>query len=163
MSDIRRRRRAKRRGIAEGTSVDLGRAAIRVCPRRFADFFRTHIAQRAVARLLVPPGRTPRCLVQSFPKPGGKTQISTQGGYAPRWSPDGKRLYFLPLATNQLSVVEVTAEERFEAGIPKVFLNGLSGQVRYDVAPDGRILTNATMEGFSPTLTVVLNWQSGRR
>ena len=60
-------------------------------------------------------------------------------------------------------MVEVNAGERFEAGIPKVFRNGLPGQARYDVAPDGRILTNATMEGFSPTLTVVLNWQSGRR
>ena len=100
--------------------------------------------------------------VQSFPKPGGKTQISTQGG-DPRWSPDGKRLYFFPLGSNQLSVVEVNAGERFEAGIPKVFLNGLHGQFRYDVAPDGRILTNATVGGFSPTLTVVLNWQSGRR
>ena len=80
----------------------------------------------------------------------------------PRWSADGKRLFFLPVGSNQLLVVDVNSGERFEAGTPKPFLNGLNGGVQYDVAPDGRILTDANFEeGLSPTLTVVLNWQAG--
>ncbi len=98
--------------------------------------------------------------VGSFPKPGAKMQISNQGGSLPRWSADGKRLFFLPIGSNQLLVADVNTGERFEAGTPKPFLSGLNGGVRYDVAPDGRILTNANI-GFSPTLTVVLNWQAG--
>ena len=89
-------------------------------------------------------------------------QISSQGGNAARWSADGKRLFFLPVGSNQLLVVDVNSGERFEAGTPKPFLNGLNGGARYDVAPDGRILTDANFEeGLSPTLTVVLNWQGG--
>jgi Tol biopolymer transport system component len=34
--------------------------------------------------------------VQSFPEPGAKQQISTNGAFQPRWSADGKELSILP-------------------------------------------------------------------
>src|SRR6266487_1754115 len=34
-------------------------------------------------------------VVQSFPAPAGKWQVSTGGGIQPRWRADGKELYFI--------------------------------------------------------------------
>jgi len=34
-------------------------------------------------------------VVQTFPTPTGKWQISSGGGIYPRWRPDGKELYFV--------------------------------------------------------------------
>ena len=38
-------------------------------------------------------GRT-QVYVQNFPQPGGKSQISTDGGIEPQWRADGKELYY---------------------------------------------------------------------
>ena len=37
---------------------------------------------------------TPEVYLQPFPAPGGKMRISTQGGRAPRWSRDGRELFY---------------------------------------------------------------------
>ena len=42
--------------------------------------------------------------VQSFPIPGGKVLISTNGGDQPGWRGDGKELYYLTLDRKLMSV-----------------------------------------------------------
>lgn len=72
--------------------------------------------------------------VRSFPISGGrKWQVSTAGGYQPRWRGDGKELF---ASVNNWS---------------------------WDVTPDGqRFLINTVGGGAQESaLTVVLNWQSG--
>lgn len=42
--------------------------------------------------------------VQSFPGPGGKTQVSTNGGAQVRWRRDGKKLFYIALDNRLMAV-----------------------------------------------------------
>ncbi len=103
--------------------------------------------------------------VQSFPRAGGRWQISTEGGIEPSWSPSGKELFYLHL--NKLMAVDVTGgTDQFESGTPHVLFEAAFGNTlrnAYAIAPDGkRFLVNARVENTdSLPMTVVLNWHSG--
>jgi hypothetical protein len=110
--------------------------------------------------------------VQSFPAGDGKFQVSINGGVQPRWSRDGKELYYLSL-DRKLMAVPVKIAPDFEYGAPKelfqTYTLGAGGFVyvfRYDVAADGRFLVlNGVDEGSneSPPFTVVLNWSEASK
>jgi Tol biopolymer transport system component len=99
--------------------------------------------------------------VTGFPRPEGKWQVSSAGGQQPRWTRDGKELFYLE-GRNGLMVVDMKTEGGFQAGQPrKLFpVRPLFGGL-YDLAPDGRILVN-TPQGEQATepITVILNWTS---
>ena len=57
--------------------------------------------------------------VVPFPGPGGKWQVSTDGGAEPRWSKTGHELFFLH-NTAVLSVSYAVQGNSFQAGIPKI-------------------------------------------
>ena len=105
--------------------------------------------------------------VQSFPAPGGKVQISTAGGYNPRWRRDGKELFYIA-EDGQMVAVPVSAAASFEAGVPKPLFRAMypgltsGGMEHYAVSGDGqRFLLNVpSEEAFSP-ITIVLNWTAG--
>jgi roadblock/LC7 domain-containing protein len=109
--------------------------------------------------------------VQSFPAGAGKGQVSTAGGAEPRWSRDGKEIFYIS-ADGKLTAVDVKTAPKFEAGaahalfdaqIPTVSLAG--GAFHYDVAANGkRFLVNSAVldrAASAPTsITVILNWQT---
>jgi len=100
--------------------------------------------------------------VQTFPEPGGKWQISTDGGHYPVWSRDGRELYFIS-RDNKMMAVEVKAEgQKFEAGVPKA-LFAVSDLSQFDVGKDGRFLVRVPQVEAtgSVSVNVVVNWQSG--
>ena len=39
----------------------------------------------------------PEIYVRSFPEPGGKLHVSSAGGTASRWSPDGRELFYVEM------------------------------------------------------------------
>jgi eukaryotic-like serine/threonine-protein kinase len=94
---------------------------------------------------------------------GGKWQVSYSGGIEPRWSTDGKKLYYLTLDWKVMEV-EVSTNPAFRAGTPKLLFQGpLQRGIthgRYTV--DGkRFLFRAPVEQTAQApFTVVLNWQS---
>jgi dipeptidyl aminopeptidase/acylaminoacyl peptidase len=93
----------------------------------------------------------------------GKWQISTAGGEKPRWSPDGKELYYLA-PDRKLMAVPIRTGQTFEPGlaVPLFETNGVSF-FPYDVGADGRFLINTLSEAPSVAaspVTIVLNWQS---
>jgi Tol biopolymer transport system component len=101
--------------------------------------------------------------VQAFPGPGGKWQVSSQGGSDASWRADGREIFYRSLSQEIMSV-EVGGGSEFQAGIPKpLFLGKIqAGTTRnkYVATPDGqRFLLAAPMgrDAMSPT-TIVVNW-----
>jgi len=104
--------------------------------------------------------------VASFPGPGGKWQISTAGGYFPRWRHDGSEIFYLT-PDNRLMAASVNGKGTgFEVSAVKpLFATRIvvGGGYQYDVSADGqRFLINAAPEqAASAPITVVLNWTAG--
>ncbi len=104
--------------------------------------------------------------VVPFPDPqGAKWQISTDGGFEPLWSRDGREIFFVNLA-NQLVAVPVSTTGQFAAGRSQILMS-LEGYRRhlshrsYDVTPDNKhfimIRDGAPVAG---DLVIVENWFS---
>jgi eukaryotic-like serine/threonine-protein kinase len=76
--------------------------------------------------------------LQPFPAPGGKMRMSTQGGRAPRWSHDGRELfYWSGQGTAELMSVEIQTAPTFRAGLPQSLFH-LAAGTTWDVAPDAK-------------------------
>ena len=103
----------------------------------------------------------------------GEWTISLAGGEMPRWSGDGKELFF-EAADGKMMAVAVKAvngpKPSFEAGAPVPLFDAhivhpnIDVNMEYDVTADGkRFLINATGApgATSPPLTVVTNWTAG--
>jgi hypothetical protein len=109
-------------------------------------------------------------VVQSFPDPtGGKWQITSQGGIEPKWSHDGRELYYLDL-DGKLTAVSIKADKAIEAGKPESLFQtpltvprgGLPRTHRYDVAPDGKFLFSVPKAtATNAPIVAVMNWTSG--
>ena len=61
-------------------------------------------------------GDTSQVFAQPFTGPGGRRQISTDGGRNPRWSPTGREIFYLDRARQAIMAVEVRTEPELEAG-----------------------------------------------
>ena len=100
--------------------------------------------------------------VQSFPQPGSRQQVSTRGGVVPRWSPDGRELFYLAPDLTLMSVSIESVEARPRLGPPeRLFQTGLRNTEGrdYDVAAGGRFLFNVpSSEPPVVPITVILNW-----
>jgi hypothetical protein len=101
--------------------------------------------------------------VQQFPGPGGKWQVSSAGGIEPKWSADGKTIYFRGL-DSKLMAATVDAGATLTAGVPQPLFGGRfqPGQRRnsYLVTPDGQkfvLLSPLGKDRIAP-VTVVLHW-----
>jgi len=101
--------------------------------------------------------------VQSFPKSGGKWQVSNDGGTSPVWSRDGKELFFLA-ANGKMMAVDVRngAGNKFDYGLAKPLFDFPNGTFSFDVSRDGRFLIPAPVEQTSGApITMVVNWAAG--
>ncbi|MHC4538464.1 MAG: protein kinase domain-containing protein [Planctomycetota bacterium] len=101
--------------------------------------------------------------VRPFPEPGGITKISTEGGYEPIWSRDGKELFYR--CGDKMMAVTIETEPEFKAGTPQELFKGqFQGTtshigLSYDIAPDGRfIMIQEDEESAKTRINVVLNW-----
>jgi eukaryotic-like serine/threonine-protein kinase len=104
--------------------------------------------------------------VQSIPASGTKFQISSTGGGQPRWSRDGKELFYIS-AENKLMAVPVKIGATIETDAPKQLFDldpiypPLAGRWAYEPSPDGqRFLTLSSSRLSSNPVTLVLNWQA---
>ncbi len=103
--------------------------------------------------------------VEPYPGPGGKWQISTEGGTEPLWNPNGRELFYR--SGDKMMAVDIATRPRFSVGKPKVLFAGQfqpsPSQVQnanYDVSSDGqRFLMVKPGQDHAPTqINVVLNW-----
>ncbi len=93
----------------------------------------------------------------------GKWQVSANGGTQPKWSKDGKELYYLDLTFNLLAVPVTNAGGALQFGVAQKLVTSWSApQVIYDVSPDGKkILLDRVEQQVSQSVTVVTNFTAG--
>jgi eukaryotic-like serine/threonine-protein kinase len=102
--------------------------------------------------------------VQPYPGPGGKWQISTEGGAEPVWNPNGRELFYR--SGDKMMAVEITTQPSFSAGKSKVLFEGRyqptpATLTNYDVSPDGQrflMLKPSEQAQALTQINVVLNW-----
>ena len=96
----------------------------------------------------------------------GKWQVSANAanpGNAPKWSKDGKELYYFDATYNLYAVAVKEVDGALQFGAPQVIVNNWSApQVFYDVAPDSKkILLDRVSQQVSQSITVVTNFTAG--
>jgi Tol biopolymer transport system component len=120
--------------------------------------------------------------IESYPNPGTKWQVSTNGGTAPRWRADGKELFYaaadrvasgralwsVAVESNGPGLTFGSAKYLFDSRSPPVAHAtwGSMDYFFYAVSPDGqkiliprsRSTTDSADQPQSLTVTVVLNW-----
>ena len=109
----------------------------------------------------VGPGRG--ILVEPFPGPGRRIQISPGAGAQPRWSHDGQEIFFIQPDRKLIAVsFDLTTGT---AGAPRVLFQTRIAAERianwqYDVAPDGRFLINSLPSNTAAPLTLISGWDA---
>ncbi len=102
--------------------------------------------------------------VQPYPGPGGKWQISTDGGMDVRWSANGRELVYRN--GDKVMAVDIATQPTFSAGKPKMLFEGpyvpSSPNISYyDVSADGQrfLMLKPTEQAQAATqIVVVQNW-----
>jgi len=103
--------------------------------------------------------------VQPYPGPGGRLQISTEGGTEPVWNPNGRELFYR--SGNKMIAVDIVTQPGFAAGKPRVlfeqqYVPTPLTSPNYDVSPDGQrflmLKPNQSAEVAPTQINVVLNW-----
>jgi Tol biopolymer transport system component len=103
--------------------------------------------------------------VQPYPGPGGKWQISTEGGTEPVWNPNGRELFYR--SGDKMMGVDVMTQPGFSVGKPRMLFEGqylltLATFPNYDVSPDGQrflmLKPSESAESARTQINVVLNW-----
>ena len=109
-------------------------------------------------------GRT-EIYVQPYPGPGGKWQISTDGGTEPVWNPNGRELFYRN--GDKMMAVDISTQPGFAASTPRMLFEGRYEQPpvplhNFDVSSDGQhflMLKPVEQTQAAPTqINVVLNW-----
>jgi serine/threonine protein kinase/Tol biopolymer transport system component len=100
----------------------------------------------------------------------GKWQVG--GGESPRWSPDGRELYYITQKGDAVMAVPVETAPTFSAGKPRelfrgTFIAGYRESPPYDIDRDGkrflmikppRVTGGESAEALPRNINIVLNW-----
>jgi serine/threonine-protein kinase len=108
----------------------------------------------------------PEIYVQPYPGPGGKFQISTDGGAEPLWNRNGRELFYR--SAKRMMSVQITTNPAFVASKPVVLFEKdfATSQfpaigIAYDVSRDGQrflMVKEPDQAGSVPQINVVVNW-----
>ena len=85
----------------------------------------------------------PEVYVRPFPGPGGKWQVSTGGGGQPKWSRNGKELFYRTEDSKIMVVTYTAFGDSFQADRPQLWSPGQftergAGNNNFDLHPDGK-------------------------
>ncbi len=106
---------------------------------------------------------TSQVYVMPFPGGFGKWQISADWGKEPRWSSDGKTLYYT--TKHGLAAVGISGTLSLVIGRSREIYKDIStysaeSGINFDIAPDGRFLFTRPKDETQPIqqINVVMNW-----
>ena len=106
--------------------------------------------------------------VRPFNGTGPQLPISTAGGVYPRWSRDGKELYYIAPDASMMAVRIRATSTTLDAEAPKALfktrrlgggVNVIGNGPQYDVAADGRFLISVDADSGAVPITLLLNWK----
>ena len=93
--------------------------------------------------------------IDSYPKPGARARLTTTGGTEPRFSADGRELYF-----RRGSEIHAIGLDGFEVRSTARLFDAGAAIRAYDVSRDGQFLLNVPAENHAPAAaTIVSHWQ----
>jgi len=99
--------------------------------------------------------------VQGFPTASNKWQVSNAGGAQPRWSRDGKELYFIGMDYNLMASAIKISGSSIEPATPVALFQTritFTPKHQYLVSADGRFLVTKLEESSIP-ISLILNWK----
>ncbi len=167
VSSIRKPDAEYLRGDSEIYSIDLKTLEIKTLTTRHGPDGNPQVSPdgRWIAYVSNDAGRY-EVYARPFPGPGGKVQVSTEGGVEPAWSRDGKEIFYR--TRDRMMSVPVALGSGLSIGKPATLFQNSDvyaipfAEIRqYDVAPDGRSfvmirLPDTQAPAFVPVL--VTNW-----
>jgi Tol biopolymer transport system component len=98
--------------------------------------------------------------VAPFPSGEPILQISTDGGYQPRWSPDGQEIFFRNDRTWMMSATFSAEGGAPRSGKPRVLFDASMYEMDFSVAPDGKrflMMPLLPTEGDATEVRLILN------
>jgi hypothetical protein len=111
--------------------------------------------------------------IQPFPPTGGKWQISTKGGFEPRWRSDGKELYYINSTVDPKIIgLGIKWTSIPEPGPPQEVVSlsvasyGVDDANQYVASGDGQkflAIRDLNDGPGSGTITVLINWLANLR
>ena len=107
-------------------------------------------------------------VVQPFPEPTVKWQVSKGGGTQPRWRADGKEIYFIAPDGKLMAAPITSSGAAFAPGPPAPLFSltpepDLYTKPQYAVSRDGRFLISQPVgASTAPPITLILNWKGKR-
>ena len=107
-------------------------------------------------------GGVSQVMVQAYPGPGIRAQVSVSGGSEPVWARDGRRLFYR--GEGKFIAASISTASGFQVLSRSVlfdddFITAPAPHANYDIAPDGRFLVVSGIGG-AMQLVVVHNWVS---
>jgi Tol biopolymer transport system component len=100
--------------------------------------------------------------VASFPQPGTKWRVSTNGGLMPRWSHDGGEILYLAPDNTLMSVAVTPATTGLTLAAARPLFVTRPAHPSWALAKDGRFLINTSADDTAPApLTLFINWTAG--
>jgi len=100
---------------------------------------------------------------QPYPGPGGKYQISTDGGTEPVWNPNGRELFYRN--DDKMMAVDIATQPSFSVGKPRMLFEGpylsLTATIpSYDVSADGQrfLMLKGEQSQATTQINIVQNW-----
>jgi Tol biopolymer transport system component len=105
--------------------------------------------------------------VQDMPAGKIRHQITTGGGFAPRWRQDGKELYYIAPGGGMMAV-PVLNDSTLTRGTPKLLFpfvaaDEAAGHQFYGVSPDGQRFLVHELTGAPEVINVIVNWKATLR
>jgi len=108
---------------------------------------------------------TGQIYVTSFPGPGGRSAVTSEGGSEPRWRGDGQELFYVAddLMITSVLLHESVNDFRVLSSRPLFRMQFYANEKNYDVTRNGQqfLMTYRTHKEQAAPVAVITNWTAG--